>query len=1248
MANIARQIITKYESLGVNSAISDVKKYSAATKNLGTTSDKTGKSITTLGSSMTGLVARYATVTAGVFALTRAFRGLSEAAQTSQSLSGLDALAGRTGQSGPQLLGTVNDVTKGLVTLGDQVRSVNLSLSSGFSAEQIEGLAEVALRASKAIGVGLPEAYTRVTRASSKLETELLDELGIYTKVGPATRAYAAELGKAVGELTEFERRQAFVNGVITEGLTKYKDINIATNTTADTFGALSAKLSDLGTNVNIAIGDTLAPVIRSLTSDTTSLSASVAVAGGLFGRVMIPALVQVAEVGFAANKTVSTLIRTVGTKLTAAAIVGGLTVGFIKLLGYGDELTDVFRSLGEAAKGLGGFLDARRATGDSFRDLVTGSLDELEDRVGNSFRLLDEYEFDKKILGIEFEVTRSRDDLIKEVEGIVNRIQASVDAGQATGQQDFGVAGFSAFENITSAERFRARRFLGEEALSSLDPVGQEGLIVETANLQAAQRGQDSQGREFYQGQLNLLRQFAANLPILAEARDAADEMGVSIASIAKNFEISEDEAKGVVTLLKEGTELTFLDKDSPLLNGTAGRTSKDFADGILDTNSALDDSNASLGKATLLMSTLGEGISSNSIGIEEFDKKIAEGNTLLTQAENDRLTARADLNRIEEDGLGINVKNEEVAKRLTDTTKERLAIAERETQELREQLKAYEDQRKNVLRRSNLQEFADNIIKRNQNPFAATVSALESIGASRVQIFGVLAKHAATEEEIATFNQLQNIELGKQLNTLLDIVFNEDDRLKKLTKGAEVIKQFNAELDRELAKSRTIELQISADTDSLNNDIRKYQNENAVRLAQLGVSEAEARATSGFGSNAGVLAAQENLYRLQLQGFEIQRETLRTNFENEKALAADKLENDLAAVRAQTAERVDTLRTQRDLALLDVANRRRSVTAIETANHNNLTGLAGVLDTFVNKFKIIVEELARATGKTVNLDGVGGDTVVEDLRGQAGRILDQSSVTIFSTYAETISKAEELGVKIQENITAQAEGAEEERATRYKFNLQKINDEEIFFRKSRSLTESTNNELNTLITDLREGFSSGLSTALGEVINGTNSLREAGKNLLDTLARRIQSRALDNISNSITGSLFGGLGSLFGGASTATSLGSVTASPGPVQFFNRGGPVQDTVPAMLEPGEFVFSKFASKGIGYNNLERMNSTGKVAPSAPPVVNVEVINQTSRDVDAEVSVDPRTFAIQAILTDIKNNGPTKQAIRSIR
>ena len=59
-----------------------------------------------------------------------------------------------------------------------------------------------------------------------------------------------------------------------------------------------------------------------------------------------------------------------------------------------------------------------------------------------------------------------------------------------------------------------------------------------------------------------------------------------------------------------------------------------------------------------------------------------------------------------------------------------------------------------------------------------------------------------------------------------------------------------------------------------------------------------------------------------------------------------------------------------------------------------------------------------------------------------------------------------------------------------------------------------------------------------------------------------------------------------------SAYAKGLTLVQPRDIQFFREGGSPEDTVPALLTPGEFVFSKEASSRIGFGNLNRMNKKG--------------------------------------------------------
>ena len=280
MATISNIIQTVFQSSGANNTNRDIDKVNRNMTRLGQSSASAGRSFAAQSQGLGGFVAAYAGAAATTIALQQAFDKLAQSARQTQTLEGLNTLAARSGESSTILLNNVREITKNQLTLAESASQINLSLSAGFDSSQIEGLSQVALKASRALGRDLNDAYTRVVRGSAKMETELLDELGIYTKIDPATRAYAAAIGKTVGQLTEFERRQAFVNAVIEEGNRKYSSINTTLPTSAEQIEAFGTRILDIAGALGRFLADTLAPLADFLTNNlTASFSAFGAIA---------------------------------------------------------------------------------------------------------------------------------------------------------------------------------------------------------------------------------------------------------------------------------------------------------------------------------------------------------------------------------------------------------------------------------------------------------------------------------------------------------------------------------------------------------------------------------------------------------------------------------------------------------------------------------------------------------------------------------------------------------------------------------------------------------------------------------------------------------------------------------------------------------------------------------------------------------------------------------------------------------
>lgn len=156
-----------------------------------------------------GLVPAYATLAAQVFALTALFDFFRRAADVQNLEAAQVAYAQNTGTALGAMTTRLREASGGMLGFREAAQSAAIGVAKGFSASQLESLAEGARKASTALGRDFEDSFDRLVRGVSKAEPELLDELGITLRLENATKNYAAALDKQVDSLTDAERSQA-------------------------------------------------------------------------------------------------------------------------------------------------------------------------------------------------------------------------------------------------------------------------------------------------------------------------------------------------------------------------------------------------------------------------------------------------------------------------------------------------------------------------------------------------------------------------------------------------------------------------------------------------------------------------------------------------------------------------------------------------------------------------------------------------------------------------------------------------------------------------------------------------------------------------------------------------------------------------------------------------------------------------------------------------------------------------------
>ena len=235
-----------------------------------------------------GLVRAYALLAANVFALSAAFGILSRSAQIDTLIESMTQLEIVSGKS---IRGVARDLQEASgfgMDFAESMRATALATSAGFNGSQIAELGEVARNAAVSLGRNLPDALDRIFRGVIKVEPELLDEIGLFVRVNDASKRYAAGLKKGIGDLTEFEKRQAFLTESLRQGTEKFEAFAEVDN---DAFALIATTFSDMTQGILSFINKGLTPVITMLANSKVLFGTVFAVVAFTLTRMAVPAM---------------------------------------------------------------------------------------------------------------------------------------------------------------------------------------------------------------------------------------------------------------------------------------------------------------------------------------------------------------------------------------------------------------------------------------------------------------------------------------------------------------------------------------------------------------------------------------------------------------------------------------------------------------------------------------------------------------------------------------------------------------------------------------------------------------------------------------------------------------------------------------------------------------------------------------------------------------------------------------------
>jgi len=251
------------------------------------------------------------------------------------------SLAAAQGKDADQMIAKLQDLSKGTVSNLNLMKSANTALLLGLPVERFGEMLNIARSASKATGESMQFMLQSIVTGLGRGSKLILDNLGIVFDVTKAQEEYAKSLGKTAAELTEAEKKQAFINKALSIGSKNAAALGGGTISLADRFEQLVAKFD----NATISIGQNLAPAFSFLIKQSNKMvDAAEALAASPIGRDLFKDATKGIQILITGFKDFGLIVGGVlGT--ATAAIIEFVSGNFVEA---GEILKNNFASLNE------------------------------------------------------------------------------------------------------------------------------------------------------------------------------------------------------------------------------------------------------------------------------------------------------------------------------------------------------------------------------------------------------------------------------------------------------------------------------------------------------------------------------------------------------------------------------------------------------------------------------------------------------------------------------------------------------------------------------------------------------------------------------------------------------------------------------------------------------------------------------------------------------------------------------------
>jgi len=230
-----------------------------------------------------------AAITASIMALHKAWELMELGAKAEQQKQAFKNLAASLGMSADKIIEDLRRMSGETMSTSQIMGKASQAMILGIDPTKLAKMMEISRASARAFGKDVGFMFESIAVGVGRQSKLILDNLGIIVSAGDAYEKYAKTLGKSAKELTEMERKQAFLNATIEAGERILQQIDTSTMTNLEKMQKLKAGWQDLAEKIGQSLWLVLGFIQGFMNQIISGFFTLLEVANTVFQKMLVP-----------------------------------------------------------------------------------------------------------------------------------------------------------------------------------------------------------------------------------------------------------------------------------------------------------------------------------------------------------------------------------------------------------------------------------------------------------------------------------------------------------------------------------------------------------------------------------------------------------------------------------------------------------------------------------------------------------------------------------------------------------------------------------------------------------------------------------------------------------------------------------------------------------------------------------------------------------------------------------------------